>query len=171
MEAPFDILDGVLATTSGYTGGTVERPSYLQVGSGLTGHVEAVQVLYDTTRVSYDQLLDAFWRSCNPTDAGGQFVDRGDEYLSAIFYHDEAQCAAAKASREKLQASGVFGPGVRIVTEIRPASAFWCVGGSFATATQRWMSYLTAHMPTGLLNSIIRIIIVERADTRHVVKL
>jgi methionine-S-sulfoxide reductase len=127
MEAPFDILDGVLATTSGYTGGTVERPSYLQVGTGLTGHVEAVQVLYDTTRVSYDQLLDAFWRSCNPTDAGGQFVDRGDEYVSAIFYHDETQRTAAEASREKLQASGVFGPGVRIVTEIRPASAFWCV--------------------------------------------
>ena len=127
MEAPFDILDGVLATTSGYTGGTVARPSYLQVGSGMTGHLEAVQVLYDPARVTYDQLLAAFWRSCDPTDPDGQFVDRGDEYRTAIFYHTDEQRAAAEASRDRLQASGVFGPGARIVTEIRPASDFWCV--------------------------------------------
>ena len=129
MEAPFDILDGVLATTSGYTGGKVARPSYLQVGSGTTGHLEAVQVLYDPTRVSYDQLLDAFWRSCDPTDPDGQFVDRGEEYRTAVFYHTDQQRAAAEASRDRLQASGVFGPGARIVTEIRPAADFWCVLG------------------------------------------
>jgi methionine-S-sulfoxide reductase len=149
MEAPFDILPGVLATTSGYTGGTLPRPASLQVGTGTTGHVEAVQVLYDTSKVTYDQLLDAFWRACDPTDSEGQFVDRGSEYTTAIFYHDDAQRAAAEASRDKLQASGVFGPGVTIVTAIRPAKEFWPAEQYHQNYYQRKNRYQTYRFLSG----------------------
>jgi len=124
MEAPFDILPGVLATTSGYTDGFVDHPTYGGVSSGLTGHAESVQVLYDPAKTSYAELLDAYWRAIDPTQADGQFVDHGRQYRTAVFTHNEEQAAEALASRERLAASGVFG-GRPIVTEIKPASTFW----------------------------------------------
>jgi methionine-S-sulfoxide reductase len=124
MEAPFDILDGVLATTSGYTGGSLARPSYGDVCTERTGHREAVQVLYDPSRVSYDQLLDAYWRAIDPTQEDGQFVDRGPSYTPAIFAHTPEQKEAAEASRAALEASGVFG-GKHIVVPVLPAAPFW----------------------------------------------
>jgi peptide-methionine (S)-S-oxide reductase len=123
MEGPFDEVEGVLQTTSGYTGGARDHPTYDEVSSGGTGHFEAVQVVYDPAKVSYERLLDVFWRNVDPTDGGGQFCDRGDQYRSAIFFHDEAQRKAAQASREKLAASGRLGG--PIATEIRAASEFW----------------------------------------------
>lgn len=123
MEPPFDKLDGVLATTSGYIGGTKADPTYEQVTSGRTGHYEALQVEYDPARVSYQQLLDVFWRNIDPLDAAGQFCDKGPQYRSGIFALDDSQRAAAEASRAALEKSGKL-PG-RIVTEILPAAKFY----------------------------------------------
>ena len=89
MESDFEKVPGVLKVISGYTGGKKENPSYEEVCSGRTGHLEAVQVYYDPDKISYGQLLDIFWRHIDPTDEGGQFVDRGSQYRSAVFYHDE----------------------------------------------------------------------------------
>ena len=108
MEAAFESVDGVVEAVSGYTGGTVVNPTYEQVSRGGTGHLEAVQVYHNPAVVSYDELLDVFWRSIDPTDDGGQFVDRGGQYKTAIFYHDLAQKALAEASREALGNSGKF---------------------------------------------------------------
>ncbi len=88
MEAAFEAEDGVIEAISGYTGGTVANPTYEQVISKTTGHLEAVQVYYDPDQISYNEILDVFWRNIDPTDDGGQFVDRGSQYLTAIFYHD-----------------------------------------------------------------------------------
>ena len=108
---------------SGYTGGQEENPTYKDVSAGKTGHYEAVQVIYDPDRVTYDELLDAFWRHINPTDAGGQFVDRGPQYRTAIFYHSEEQKRLAESAKKELQGAGHFsGP---IVTEILPFSTFY----------------------------------------------
>ena len=123
MEPPFDKLDGVLATTSGYIGGTKADPTYEQVTSGRTGHYEALQVEYDPARVSYQQLLDVFWRNIDPLDASGQFCDKGPQYRSGIFALDDSQRATAEASRAALEKSGKL-PG-RIVTEILPAAKFY----------------------------------------------
>lgn len=123
MEPPFDKLDGVLATTSGYIGGTKADPTYEQVTSGRTGHYEALQVEYDPARVSYQQLLDVFWRNIDPLDASGQFCDKGPQYRSGIFALDDSQRAMAEASRAALEKSGKL-PG-RIVTEILPAAKFY----------------------------------------------
>ena len=123
MEKPFDALPGVVDTTSGYAGGTVENPSYYQVSSGGTGHVEAVQVTYDPSQVSYDTLLEVFWHNVDPVDGKGQFCDRGSQYRSVIFYQDEAQRAAAIASKEALAASGVLRRA--IATDIKPTSTFY----------------------------------------------
>jgi peptide-methionine (S)-S-oxide reductase len=123
MEPPFDELDGVIDTTSGYTGGHVKNPSYEQVSAGGTGHAEAVQVTYDPARVSYQALLDVYWHNVDPTDAGGQFCDRGSQYRTAIFYHDEEQRRLAEASKAKLEQSGQLG--APIVTEIVPAGPFY----------------------------------------------
>ena len=123
MEPPFDALPGVFATTSGYTGGTLANPSYEQVSSGTTGHREAVSVEYDPKRVSYAQLLDVFWHNVDPTDAGGQFCDRGEQYTTAIFASGEEQIAEATAAKEKLAASRVLAKPV--VTAIRPAGPFY----------------------------------------------
>ena len=89
IEAPFDKLPGVVSAISGYTGGLEETPTYGQVSSGSTGHLEAVQVTYDPQKVAYRELLDLFWRQFDPTDAGGSFYDRGHHYTSAVFYHNE----------------------------------------------------------------------------------
>jgi peptide methionine sulfoxide reductase msrA/msrB len=96
-ESDFEKLDGVVRVISGYAGGTLANPTYEQVSSGTTGHVEAVQVVYDPAQVTYAFLVDWFWRHVDPTDAGGQFVDRGEQYTSAIFYHDEPQMNLATA--------------------------------------------------------------------------
>jgi peptide-methionine (S)-S-oxide reductase len=108
MEAPFDHLEGVISTTSGYTGGSVVDPTYEQVSSGGTGHAEAVRVVYDPDKVEYRKLLDVFWRNVDPVDAGGQFCDRGSQYRSAIFYHDAEQRRLAEASKKELEESSRF---------------------------------------------------------------
>ncbi len=123
MESPFDHVEGVLSTTSGYTGGSKAHPTYEEVSEGSTGHFEAVQVAYDPAKVSYERLLDVFWRNVDPTDGGGQFCDRGSQYLSAIFASDEAQRKAAQASRQALADSSRLDG--KIATEIRAASDFW----------------------------------------------
>lgn len=108
VESDFEHVPGVVEAISGYTGGTVEDPTYRQVSSGTTGHLEGVQVYYDPSIISYEGLLEAFWRMINPTDADGQFVDRGKQYSTAIFYHDAGQKLAAEKSREELAASGRY---------------------------------------------------------------
>ncbi len=123
MEPPFDELPGVESTTSGYTGGREEDPTYEQVSAGMTGHAEAVRVVYDPRKVSYEKLLDVFWRNIDPTAVDRQFVDVGRQYRSAIFYHDEEQKKLAEISRDRLAASGRFGG--PIVTEIVPAGPFY----------------------------------------------
>ncbi len=123
MEPPFDQLAGVIATISGYTGGHKANPSYEDVTGETTGHFEALQVLYDPAKISYDQLLEVFWRNINPTDAGGQFVDRGPQYRSAIFYHDSDQQRLAEASKARLAAAGRFR--AAIVTPVLPAGPFY----------------------------------------------
>ena len=123
MEPPFDKLDGVVATTSGYTGGTTVNPRYEDVGSGRTGHYEAVRVDYDPAKVSYATLLETFWHNIDPLDARGQFCDKGPMYRSAIFPIDEAQRAAAEASKAALEKSGKL-PGT-VVTQILPAGPFY----------------------------------------------
>jgi peptide methionine sulfoxide reductase msrA/msrB len=123
MEPPFEKVPGVQSVTSGYAGGRVRNPSYEQVASGGTGHAEAVQVAYDPARVSYEELLETFWRNVDPLDKGGQFCDRGDPYRSAIFYEGASQGRAAEESKRWLEASGV--PGRPIVTEIVPLDAFY----------------------------------------------
>jgi peptide-methionine (S)-S-oxide reductase len=123
IEADFEKLDGVLSVTSGYTGGELANPTYKQVSAGGTGHAEAVRVVYDPAVVSYDELLRHFWRNIDPTVENRQFCDVGDQYRSAIFYHDKAQREAAERSRAALEESKPFrGP---IVTEITAAGPFY----------------------------------------------
>ena len=121
VEADFDKVPGVLDTVSGFTGGTVENPSYKQVTYGDTGHYEAVEITYDPDKVSYEELVDIFWRTVDPTDAGGQFCDRGESYRTAVFVANEAERAAAEAS--KAEAAAALGQ--EIVTPIVEAGAFW----------------------------------------------
>ncbi|KAF0180717.1 MAG: methionine-R-sulfoxide reductase/methionine-S-sulfoxide reductase [Nitrospirae bacterium] len=123
MEPPFEKLDGVKDVISGYTGGRKIKPTYEDVSAGTTGHAEAIQVIYDPARVSYQKLLDTFWRQIDPTDAGGSFVDRGSQYRSAIFYHNEEQHRLALQSRADLGKSGRFSKPV--VTEIAEAGVFY----------------------------------------------
>lgn len=123
MEPPFDKLDGVISTTSGYTGGDVANPTYEAVSSGRTGHAEAIRVEYDPKKIGYERLLETFWPNIDPTDAGGQFCDRGSQYRAAIFYRDEAQRAAAERSRAALAADKPFAQ--PIVTEIVAANTFY----------------------------------------------
>ena len=123
IEAPFDKLEGVVSAVSGYTGGMIVKPTYGQVSGGKTRHIEAVLVTYDPGVVTYAQLLDVFWRQFDPTDAGGSFYDRGHQYTSAIFYHDEEQKKFAEASKQALAESGRFD--APIVTPIRPAQTFY----------------------------------------------
>ena len=123
MEQPFDLLPGVVSTTSGYIGGHKTDPSYQEVSAGGTGHTEAVEVVFDPQRVNYEKLLEVFWRNIDPTDAGGQFVDRGSQYRSGIFYLDELQRQKAEQSKAELARSGPFKR--PIVTEIVPATTFY----------------------------------------------
>ena len=123
MEPPFDGIEGVRATTSGYTGGQTENPTYAEVSAGNTGHAEAVRIEYDPSRVSYEELLRIFWRNVDPLDAGGQFCDRGSQYRTAIFVHDPEQKRLATHSKQELEASGTLrGP---VVTEVVEAGRFY----------------------------------------------
>ncbi len=123
MEPPFDKLDGVISTTSGYTGGSVENPTYKQVSRGSTGHTEAVQVAYDPGKISYAELLDVFWHNIDPTNANGQFCDRGSQYRSEIFYDGKEQQMLANNSRKALEELKPFKE--PIVTAITAASTFY----------------------------------------------
>ncbi|MGA9537563.1 MAG: peptide-methionine (R)-S-oxide reductase MsrB [Desulfobacterales bacterium] len=122
-ESDFVKLPGVVEVISGYTGGSKANPTYQEVSSGSTGHYEAVQVLYDPEKVTYQELLDAYWRHVDPTDNGGQFVDRGPQYRTAIFYHNEEQKRQAEASKAELARSGRFSRAV--VTPIVPLTTFY----------------------------------------------
>jgi len=123
VEADFEKLPGVLEVISGFSGGHIVDPSYEAVGMGKTGHVESVQVYYDPKLISYDTLLDAFWRMVNPTDNEGQFVDRGEQYRTLIFYHTEEQKEKAEHSRKLLNESGRYK--APVITEIRKFEAFY----------------------------------------------
>jgi peptide methionine sulfoxide reductase msrA/msrB len=123
VEADFEKVPGVVEVVSGYTGGHKENPTYEEVSAGGTGHVEAVQVHYDPAKVSYEELLDFFWRHVDPTDPDGQFVDRGSQYRTVIFYHDEAQRRLAEESKKRLSDSKRFNK--PIVTEIRKFDKFY----------------------------------------------
>jgi len=117
MEPPFEKLEGVVEVIAGYSGGHAENPTYEQVSSGRTGHAEAVQVVYDPAKITYEELLKVFWRNIDPTDRGGQFSDRGSQYRTAIFYHNEEQKLKAVESKKNLQDSGKFKTNP-IITEI-----------------------------------------------------
>jgi peptide-methionine (S)-S-oxide reductase len=123
MEAPFDKLDGVISTTSGYIGGKKKDPTYKEISTGSTGHTEAVQVVYDPKKVTYEKLLYVFWRNIDPTVKDQQFCDVGSQYRTGVFYHDDAQKNAADASKEALTKSKPFK--AAIVTEITAASEFY----------------------------------------------
>ncbi|WP_174613547.1 peptide-methionine (S)-S-oxide reductase MsrA [Virgibacillus ihumii] len=123
MVEPFDQRPGVVSITSGYTGGTVANPTYEQVCSDTTGHVEAVQIAYDPEVMPYEQLVETFWQQIDPTDADGQFNDRGESYQTTIFYHDEQQKKIAEVSKERLEGSGKFSK--PIVTPVLPAKTFY----------------------------------------------
>jgi peptide-methionine (S)-S-oxide reductase len=123
MEPPFDKLEGVISTTSGYTGGHTKNPSYKQTSSGKTGHTEAIQIVYDPRMVSYEKLLDVFWHNIDPTTADRQFCDRGNQYRSEIFYHNEKQKRKAEASKAALNKSKPFK--APIVTQVTQASTFY----------------------------------------------
>jgi peptide methionine sulfoxide reductase msrA/msrB len=123
MESDFEKVDGVVEAVSGYAGGQKANPTYEEVSAGGTGHAESVQVYYDPVKISYEELLDVFWRHVDPTDAGGQFVDRGSQYRTVIFYQDEEQKRLAEESRDRLEKSGRFS--APIVTEIVPLTEFY----------------------------------------------
>lgn len=123
MEPPFDKLDGVLSTTSGYTDGQKADPTYKEVSAGSTGHTEAVQIEYDPARISYADLLAVFWKNIDPTTANRQFCDRGSQYRSGIYYHNEAQKKAAEQSLKELESNKPFEQA--IVTELKAATAFY----------------------------------------------
>lgn len=121
MEKPFESLEGVISVTSGYAGGTTENPTY---GNYVSGHhIEVVQIIFDPEKISYEKLLDTFWRQIDPTDAGGQFVDRGHAYSSGIFYYSTSQKELAEASKKRLEESGIFQK--PLVTPVAPAPEFW----------------------------------------------
>ena len=121
MEKPFDILDGVISTTSGYIGGPEQNPTYAQVSSGATGHTEAIRVVYDPSRIGYARLLEVFWHNIDPTQADGQFCDRGPQYRSGIFPGTAEEQRLAEESRDRVRAQ-LEKP---IHTEITSAGTFW----------------------------------------------
>ncbi|MEC2070562.1 peptide-methionine (S)-S-oxide reductase MsrA [Alkalihalophilus marmarensis] len=123
MVKPFDSYDGIESVVSGYTGGHTENPTYKEVCSETTGHYEAVQITYNPEIFSYKQLVEIFWQQIDPTDAGGQFHDRGDSYRPAVFYHDHEQKEIAEKSKTELQSSGRFTKPIAV--EILPAETFY----------------------------------------------
>lgn len=123
IESAFDEIQGVKEAVSGYTGGKTEKPTYIEVSSGKTGHYEAVQVIFNSNKITYNELVEIFWQQIDPTDPTGQFADKGSQYKTAIFYHNEEQKKLAKGSKEKLEKSGKFDK--PIVTEIKEAKEFY----------------------------------------------
>lgn len=123
IEAAFEKVEGVVDAVSGYTGGNVSNPTYAEVSTGKTGHLEAVEVTYDSSKITYTELLDNFWRNIDPTDPAGQFADKGSQYQTAIFYHDDEQKLLAEKSKDRLFKSGKFEG--EIMTKILPASEFY----------------------------------------------
>ena len=123
MEHPFDQLEGVISVTPGYTGGQKKNPTYEEVSAGGTGHAESVQIVYDPEKISYAKLLEVFWRNIDPTTPDRQFCDVGNQYRSAIFYHDDAQKRLAEESKKALEDSGRLKG--KVFTEIVPASEFY----------------------------------------------
>ncbi|MGD9019990.1 MAG: peptide-methionine (S)-S-oxide reductase MsrA [Desulfuromonadales bacterium] len=123
MEPPFEKLEGVHAVVSGYIDGHKENPTYQEVSSGTTGHTEAVEITYDPGKISFAELLEVFWMNIDPTDAGGQFVDRGSQYRTGIYYLNDEQKQLAEAAKERLGKSGRFDS--PIVTEIVAATRFY----------------------------------------------
>lgn len=123
MEPPFDALEGVMTTTSGYIGGHLANPTYKQVSGGTTGHTEALKVVYDPGKISYERLLSTYWDNIDPIDRGGQFCDRGSQYRSEIFYTDEQQQTLAEKSKLELNARKVLP--APIVTAITKATTFY----------------------------------------------
>lgn len=122
MEPPYDKLDGVISTTSGYIGGTKKNPTYEQVSAGGTGHAEAVQVVWDPSKVSYAKLLEVYWRNVDPLTPNAQFCDHGDQYRTAIFFHDAEQKRLAEESKAQVQKKF---PEKKVVTQIVQASTFY----------------------------------------------
>jgi peptide-methionine (S)-S-oxide reductase len=122
MEHVFDQIPGVESVAAGYTGGRAKSPSYQQVEMGVTGHVEAVRVIYDPAKVPYETLLNAYWRNTDPTEGAGQFCDLGSQYRPMIFFADEAQHQKAEASKKTIEESHRF---KRVLTQVVPASTFW----------------------------------------------
>lgn len=143
IEAAFQELPGVNAVVSGFTGGKTKNPTYEEVGTGKTGHMEAVEITFDPAKMSYEKLLDVYWRQIDPTDPDGQYVDRGSQYRTAIFYHNDAQKKAAAASLKAQADSGRYGK--PLVTEIRPVSAFYPADAHhqdfYKTSPDRYKSY------------------------------
>ena len=135
IEAPYDKLPGVISAISGYIGGPEDDPTYKQVSSGSTGHLEAVRVTYDPQKVTYRELTDFFWRQFDPTDAGGSFYDRGNQYTSAVFYKNDEQMMEAEASKAALVASGRFDK--PIVTPLREATNFYQQRITIRTTTRK----------------------------------
>ncbi len=123
MEPPFDKLDGVVSTTSGYSGGDKVNPTYKEVSAGGTGHTEVVQIVFDPGKIGYAELLEVFWRNIDPTTSDRQFCDVGDQYRSAVFYHDGEQERLAEESKQAIEDSGRL-PGP-VVTEITEFGGFW----------------------------------------------
>ena len=155
-EAAFDETEGVYEAISGYTGGTVVDPSYEQVVTGTTGHAEAAQIWFDPAVISYDELLTIYWRTIDPTDAGGQRFDRGPQYRTAIFYHDDEQRELAEASREALDQSGRFD--APIVTEILEAEPFYPAEeyhqDFYLKAPERYQAYVEGSLYDPFLESL-----------------
>jgi len=123
MEQPFDSLPGVISVMPGYTGGTTKNPTYKEVSSGGTGHTEAVEILFDPTKISYDKLLQVFWRNIDPTVTDRQFCDLGSQYRAAIFYHNDNQLKLAQQSKKQVEKQKKFKE--PIVTGIVPATIFY----------------------------------------------
>jgi methionine-S-sulfoxide reductase len=123
MQPPYDELEGVISTTVGYIGGSIKDPTYEAVCSGTTGHAEAIEIVFDSTKISYWDLLKVYWRNIDPTNPSGQFADYGSQYRTAIFYHDEEQKKLAAKSKKELERSDKFDKS--IVTEIVPATIFY----------------------------------------------
>jgi peptide-methionine (S)-S-oxide reductase len=127
MEPPYDELPGVVSTTSGYIGGHKKNPTYEEVSGGNTGHTEAVQIVFDPKKVSYEKLLEVFWRNIDPTTSNAQFCDHGSQYRSGIFFHNEEQRRLAVASRDQVERTKRFRE--PIVTEITAATTFYPAEG------------------------------------------
>lgn len=156
MEPPFEQLEGVSEVVAGYSGGDEVNPTYEQVSSGMTSHLEAVRVTYDPEKISYDELLEIYWRQVDPTDTGGQFADRGDHYTTAIFYADEVQKQKALDSKEKLGKSDRFSK--PIVTRILPAKEFYLAEeyhqDYYLKNVLRYKSYKTGSGRAGFIEQV-----------------